>query len=261
MFGKRGGLRMDDLKNIKFKDAQSEGSAWCQNLFLSAAVLVDKLSSISHLFKNFGLCLNNIDRRQILTGSVCKKPAGLRREALWDLALTELSRDKFIGIELGVAWGYMTSYWVLKSSNIVAWHGFDTFTGLPDAWRHYSEGHFSNEGVPPDINDPRITWHIGLVQSTLINLHNLELNKHRVFISFDLDLFEPTFYALSQLVPQLKEGDLLYFDEPHDMDEGSLVHMLLKFNSDKLVVLGYTPCQLLLKVTGNSLRFPDFNAL
>jgi len=245
----------------KFKDAQSEDSVWRQNLFLSATVFVNKLSYISYLFKNFGLCLNNIDRHQILTGSVCKKPTGLRREALWDLALTELSHDKLIGIELGVAWGYMTNYWTLRNSNIVAWHGFDTFTGLTEAWRHYSKGHFSTNGAPPEIHDPRITWHVGLVQSTLINLNSLELNKYRVFISFDLDLFEPTFHALSQLVPHLKEGDLLYFDEPHDMDEGSLVHILLKLNSDKLVVLGYTPCQLLLKVTGNSLRFPDFNAL
>ena len=63
---------------------------------------------------------------------------------------------------------------------------------------------------------------------------------------------------MSNLTPYLTEGDLIYFDEPNDADEGSLLHIFWKLNSNKLSVVDATPCQVLIQVEQNDLKFPQF---
>jgi len=242
-----------------FKDPHSEFNKFLQNIFLWGAKLVHKFSYINHLAIDFGLCLHNLVRYKLLDQKLKPAIRGSRREELWKQAIKKIANRPFVGFEFGVAWGYQTDFWMRNCQSIQNWHAYDTFTGLPESWRHYDKGHFSSDGVPPKISDARIDWHIGLVETTFdVSLIKGVAADKNIFISFDLDLFRPTYFLLSQIVPELKEGDLIYFDEPHDVDEGALIHLLIMLNREKLRILGDTPCQLLFEVIKNDLVFPEY---
>ena len=66
-------------------------------------------------------------------------------------------------------------------------------------------------------------------------------------------MFEPTKYVLEELTPYLKKGDILYFDEPHDIDEGSLLNIFCKKNKSKVAILGCSPIQVLIEIIDNNL--------
>jgi hypothetical protein len=99
------------------------------------------------------------------------------------------------------------------------WHGFDTFTGLPAPWIRggipfADSGTFDAGGQPPPISDQRVTWHIGRIEETLPRaMFDFEAP---ICALFDLDLYEPSAFALGWLADHLKPGDLLFFDEAYD---------------------------------------------
>lgn len=217
-----------------------------------------KLEYLTYLAINFGACLQILQKREYFRKD-SKVSLFSRREKVWDYAINYIGGQSITGLEFGVAWGYQTSYWLKNCNNIKKWHGFDTFTGLPESWRHYEEGHFSNLGKPPNINDERVVWHTGLVQNTFKpSINSYRHLDTRLFVSFDLDLFDPTYFVLSRISEVLRENDLLYFDQPHDLDEGSLFHILIKLNKSKLRLVSQTPCQILLEVTQNNIIFPKY---
>lgn len=218
-----------------------------------------KFEYLTYLTINFGVCLQVLQRKKYLKRSETKTHIFFRREKIWDCAINRLGKDNVTVLEFGVAWGYQTSYWLGRCKNIAKWHGFDTFTGLPESWRHYPKGHFSNSGKPPILNDDRVLWHTGLVQNTFKPSEiNYRQNESRLFVSLDLDLFEPTFFVLSKLSEHLRINDLLYFDQPHDLDEGSLLHIFMKLNDSKLNLISQTPCQMLFEIRHNNIVFPNF---
>jgi hypothetical protein len=142
------------------------------------------------------------------------------RERLWQTAATQLSSGSVTVLELGVAGGATTRFWLSMLRNPqLRWHGFDTFTGLPEPWtrggiRFAEAGTFSTGGSPPSVADARVSWHVGLVEQTL-PAAELDLGSP-LCVLFDLDLYEPSKFALDWLTPYLKPGDLLYFDEAYD---------------------------------------------
>jgi hypothetical protein len=147
-----------------------------------------------------------------------------RRESVWNDISIALGGRQVRGVEFGVAWGYLTWYWLTKiSTSIIAWDGFDRFTGLPRAWRGLPIGAFDAHGNPPDIDDSRITWHVGDIEST-INKLNLTREKQCAFVFFfDLDIYEPSKIAFDHIKDVLQPGDILYFDEAFDADERKLL--------------------------------------
>lgn len=142
------------------------------------------------------------------------------RQALWKAASAGLRSGKVTVLEFGVASGDATRIWLRMLGNPeLRWHGFDTFTGLPTPWirgglRFAEDGTFDAGGTPPAIADPRVTWHTGLVEQTL-PAASIDLTP-TLCVLFDLDLYEPSAFALKWLEPHLKSGDLLYFDEAYD---------------------------------------------
>jgi hypothetical protein len=142
------------------------------------------------------------------------------REGLWQAASASLRSGKATVLEFGVASGDATRFWLSMVPNSeLQWHGFDTFTGLPEPWirggiRFADVGTFSTEGAPPNISDPRVTWHPGRIEQTL-PAAELDLAVP-LCVLFDLDLYEPSAFALQWLSRHLKRGDLLYFDEAYD---------------------------------------------
>jgi len=146
------------------------------------------------------------------------------RERVWLDMHKSLDGKKIHGVELGVAWGYLTYFWFKNaSSSILKWDGFDLFTGLPREWRSSPIGAFSNGGKTPDIPDNRIAWHVGYVEETIQGLTFPHERDYPVVVFFDLDIYEPSLIAWQKLKPLLKSGDLLYFDEAFDMDERKLL--------------------------------------
>ena len=150
----------------------------------------------------------------------------VKRENLWDLVIKNIHNQTTIRdlhcIEFGVAWGYLTKWWLSrKTISIAKWDGFDLFTGLPTKWRFHEEGTFDAGGKPPNICDDRIVWHIGNVKDTI---NELDLKtQHRKIIFFDFDLFEPTLIAWNAIQDSLRIGDILYFDEAYAKDERQII--------------------------------------
>ncbi|MGI8848396.1 MAG: hypothetical protein ACR2GX_09095 [Candidatus Dormibacteria bacterium] len=144
----------------------------------------------------------------------------LHREALWRSLFPRYATGPVTVLEFGVASGNATRFWLSNISNPrLTWHGFDTFSGLPQAWHRgglefAARGTFSNNGRPPDIADDRLTWHVGLVQETLPEL-SLDPGAP-LCVLFDMDIYEPTAFALDWLSDKLKLGDVLFFDEAYD---------------------------------------------
>ena len=160
------------------------------------------------------------------------------RESLWkEMDVQMKSCSNWVTFEFGVAWGYTTNYWCSKlGTNITTWHGFDRFTGLPRSWRDLNSGAFDAKGQVPTISDGRIVWHVGDVEE---ELPKVELGKQPKLIFFDLDLYEPTHFAWNWLSPEMKEGDLIYFDEAFDLDERQVIkqNVLKEFDVE---VVGFT---------------------
>ena len=117
-------------------------------------------------------------------------------------------------VEFGVAQGESFRWWVAHNTNSDSkFDGFDTFSGLPEAWGPFKAGDMSTNNKVPDIKDERVKFHTGLFQQTLTGfLEQMDGNKRKV-IHLDADLYSSTLYVLTSLAPYLKKDDIILFDE------------------------------------------------
>lgn len=116
--------------------------------------------------------------------------------------------------EFGVATGDSFRWWMnaLKHPDS-RFYGFDTFTGLPEAWGHFKKGDLSNGNEIPAIEGNRHQFFQGLFQQTLFPFVREHTFGKRKLIHLDADLFTSTYYVLNILGPYIQEGDILFFDE------------------------------------------------
>ncbi len=91
-------------------------------------------------------------------------------------------------------------------------HGFDSFEGLPEAWRpEFPEGIFKCD--VPHVPD-NVTLHKGLFNETLPGF--LEANPGPIaFLHLDADLYSSTAYVLELVEDRLVDGSIVIFDELH----------------------------------------------
>lgn len=117
-------------------------------------------------------------------------------------------------LEFGVANGSSFYWWLQHHHNPQStFHGFDTFSGLPEDWGHFKKGEMNNGNEVLKTEDPRAFFYQGLFQQTLPGfLKNLQ-NDQRLVIHMDADLYSSTLYTLTSLAPFLKKGDIIFFDE------------------------------------------------
>jgi hypothetical protein len=150
-----------------------------------------------------------------------------KRENIYD-EIIRIAEKESVFLEFGVAHGYTTKYFLDRLSSKIKYVGFDLFTGLPKQWRNFGAGQFSNNGIPPEINDPRLEWKIGDVTQTFNSSLQLKIDSNYVIL-FDLDLLEPTSYVFQQLdsMKLISKGTILYFDEAFDPDELYVIKSLL----------------------------------
>ena len=164
--------------------------------------------------------LEVIEYRIWLDRKFVNPPVVRNKRKLLDLIISGSAREnpsEITFIEFGVAFGETAHYLAETVKLSYTYHGFDTFTGLPGAWRKLPKGAFNTGGVSPSIGLPNFTFHKGLISETISQLDFS--SPGRKVVLFDFDLFEPTLFALEYISDHLRSGDIVYFDEAFDADE------------------------------------------
>lgn len=164
------------------------------------------------------------------------------REKLWAKIIHDHFDSPWVGIEFGVASGDSTLA-IARLQNFkhcVEWNGFDTFYGLPEPWGDLPKGAFSTNGQPPKIKGDKFRWHIGDVAQTITDLDSELFRERKIFIIFDLDLYEPSRIAWNKVATFLKPGDVIYFDEAYEADEGRLIREIQEQREIELIPIGFT---------------------
>lgn len=117
-------------------------------------------------------------------------------------------------LEFGVSKGDSFKWWTNKIDHEDArFHGFDTFTGLPEDWGPFKKGDMSSGEELPNIIGDRHQFYTGLFQQSLVPFLATFTNDKRKVIHMDADLYTATLYVLTLLTPYLKKGDIVFFDE------------------------------------------------
>lgn len=137
-----------------------------------------------------------------------------KREQLFRYVIEKEKLSAIDYFEFGVSRGVSFRWWTSEIKDPAArFHGFDTFTGLPESWGRFKAGDFSNGNEPPAINDNRHQFHQGLFQQTLIPFLAGYKPQQRKVIHMDADIYSATLYVLTLMTPYLKKGDIIFFDE------------------------------------------------
>lgn len=138
-----------------------------------------------------------------------------KRESLYEKVLTDCNLDTNIDyLEFGVSKGSSFKWWINRIKNPDArFYGFDTFTGLPEAWGPFKKGDMGNENNPPVIEDDRHEFFQGLFQQTLLPFLGRYKSNNRKVIHLDADIYSATLYVLTLITPFIKPGDIIFFDE------------------------------------------------
>jgi hypothetical protein len=164
------------------------------------------------------------------------------REKLWRSFDHHLGNNEWVGFEFGVASGDSTRIFLRMPyfKNCAGWNGFDTFFGLPKEWGDLPKGAFSTNGIPPQIKNELIQWHVGRIESTCKEISKLKNLDKNFLILFDFDLYSATKAAWDVIANYLKPGDIIYFDEAYEADENQMIEEILAKGDFSLEVIGYT---------------------
>ena len=169
-------------------------------------------------------------------------PVHASREALW----SELSKQcpgPIEYLEFGVHRGHSILRWAaIRPEPTSRFTGFDTFSGLPEAWNHlYPEGHFDTGGRPPRTDDTRVRFVTGLFQDSLGPfLSSFDPAGRRLVVHVDCDLYSAALYCLVKLDSWLAPGTLLVFDEFGDvLHEFRAFHDYLASHNRRATPLGF----------------------
>jgi hypothetical protein len=68
-------------------------------------------------------------------------------------------------------------------------------------------------GQPPQFDDPRVDFEVGLFQQTLASFLRKRALVNVKVINIDADLYSSTLHVLATLSPYLNPGDIIIFDE------------------------------------------------
>lgn len=138
-----------------------------------------------------------------------------KRYKLYEFLNKEIIKDKAVNyLEFGVANGSSFYWWLENHKHPQSlFHGFDTFSGLPEDWGHFKKGEMNNGNEVLKTEDKRAKFYQGLFQQTLPGFLKTFKNDTITVIHMDADLYSSTLYTLTSLAPYLKKGDLIFFDE------------------------------------------------
>ncbi len=237
----------------------TEGKNWQNRIKVFIAYKLSRINSqIAQSLANLGGIAEYMLFVRRSFGAVAYQQAFTpKREFSWGEIVKRINpTDRVLFLEFGVAWGYATqemfnkleSFGFKNTPNLDQalpgsyYHlGFDLFSGLPENFRQYPEGFFAtHDGNPPNIEGANYVQ--GFVQKTLMpELAKIDINEfNRVIIFFDLDLYEPTKYAMVALQAFIKPGTFIYFDELFDFEERRVLMESFE-NLESVELVSYTP--------------------
>ncbi len=147
--------------------------------------------------------------------------------------------------EFGVAFGDLSKFIFENIKVKYNYHGFDTFSGLPYAWRGLPKGAISSNNKKPEIFGEGINFHAGLIKDTISSV-DFKSENINLFI-FDFDLYEPTLFAYKHVHENIKKGDILFFDEAFTPDERIIIENYF-FRDFSYKVIGSSPFALAFEV-------------
>jgi hypothetical protein len=168
-------------------------------------------------------------------------PRSATREELFDLVGREVGDRKVLYLEFGVYVGVSMRYWsqILRHPETKL-HGFDSFEGLPEHWNETrAKGHFSTNGVVPDVDDERVKFITGWFEETLPGYQPPE---HDVLVlMIDADLYSSAKCIFDHVGRYIVPGTYVYFDEFSDLEHEFRAFMEFSASSArKFVVRGAT---------------------
>jgi hypothetical protein len=121
-------------------------------------------------------------------------------------------------LEFGVFDGATITYWLKHNGcDESRFFGFDTFTGLPEDWRHLGgvtpRGTFSTKGELPRVVDHRVRFERGLFQKTAEEFISTFRPASQIVLNIDCDLYSSTLFVLTRFHSILAPGTIIFFDE------------------------------------------------
>jgi len=138
-----------------------------------------------------------------------------RRYSLYETIISNHLKDRFDYLEFGVAAGVSFKWWINRVKGPECrFYGFDTFTGLPEAWNVFKAGDMSADGSFPDVGgDSRVSFYKGVFQETLPGFLETFKNENQKVLHMDADIYSATLFALTQFGTRLRKNDIIIFDE------------------------------------------------
>jgi O-methyltransferase len=129
-----------------------------------------------------------------------------------------LENDSVDYLEFGVYEGASIDYWrKLNQNSQSRFYGFDTFTGLPEAWKNVlsdiPSGTWTTNGNLPKIDDKRVVFYKGLFQETINPFLEKYQPDNKIVIHNDSDLYSSSLYLLTRLDDMIKKNTIIIFDE------------------------------------------------
>jgi Flp pilus assembly protein TadD len=112
-------------------------------------------------------------------------------------------------LEFGVNFGATLRY--IANHTDGAAHGFDSFQGIPESWRHETAGSYSTGGILPDVPE-NVKLHEGWFSDTLPGFLEAHTSAVR-FLHIDCDLYSSTKTVFDSLTDRIVPGTVILFDE------------------------------------------------
>mmetsp|Transcript_43625 Transcript_43625/g.105790 ORF Transcript_43625/g.105790 Transcript_43625/m.105790 type:complete len:341 (-) Transcript_43625:111-1133(-) len=150
----------------------------------------------------------------------------LALEAAMPLILPSSKQDKDKNGSAGAGGGLVCEFGVGNGRSLrmtqellplsIEIHGFDTFTGLPQAWHNEPAGTYSTGGVVPQMDHTNVYFHQGLFSDTLQPFLADEEKGEDAYVAYaniDCDLYTSTLDILEAFHGRLRVGSILVFDE------------------------------------------------
>lgn len=184
------------------------------------------------------------------------------RRLMWRSLVDELEGRDVLFLEFGVWKGdSIRCFSEMIRSPASLFYGFDSFEGLPEAWRGRDAGEFSTHGQPPTISDERVKFMKGWFQDTLpqcIELIGSLAARRTVLVHFDADLYSSTLFLLYTLAQKLNEFHFI-FDEFSGHESRALYNFRQASNAD-VIFDAYTTWRGCPSAVGGRLRLPTANS-
>lgn len=123
-------------------------------------------------------------------------------------------KENHLWLEFGVFTGASCNITGYSQRNTqIEVHGFDTFTGLPEAWEgHHPKGHFDQGGRQPAV-ETNVKLHKGLFSESLPPFLEQNKDKRIAGMNIDCDLYRGAIESLNLTYHMWTPGTMLHFHE------------------------------------------------